>query len=120
MNPAGQRGLRRGGDAPAGADMSAHTPGPWHVNKDQPIVFDTDNKHVVADCYDREHPFYAERMLYAERYANACLIAAAPDLLSALKQLVADYGDVPDPTDADGNAVMDAARAAIVKATGAA
>lgn len=38
------------------------------------------------------------------------------ELLDALKRLVADYGDVPDPTDADGQAVFAQARAAISKA----
>jgi hypothetical protein len=65
----------------------------------------------VAGCYGRS---------YEENGANARLIAAAPDLLAALKQLVADYEGVPDPTDADGQSVFDSARAAIAKATGAA
>jgi hypothetical protein len=37
-------------------------------------------------------------------------------MLAALKRLVADYEDVPDPTDADGQAVFNEARAAIAKA----
>jgi hypothetical protein len=40
----------------------------------------------------------------------------ALELLAALKQMVVDYGDVPDPTDSDGQAVIQRARAAIVKA----
>jgi hypothetical protein len=80
--------------------MSAHTPGPWHVSKDQPIVFDADNR-VVADCYQHDGSSYAER------YANACLIAAAPDLLDALQWMVANWP-----------AGMNRAEDAIRKATG--
>jgi hypothetical protein len=38
------------------------------------------------------------------------------ELVAALKQLVTDYEDVPNPTDADGQAVFEAARIAITKA----
>jgi hypothetical protein len=68
--------------------MSAHTPGPWHVSKDQPIVFDADNR-VVADCSQHDGSSYAER------YANASLIADAPDLLDALQWMVANWQDLP-------------------------
>lgn len=49
---------------------------------------------------------------------NARLRELNAEMLAALKQLVADYGDVPDPTDADGQAVMDHARAVIARAEG--
>jgi hypothetical protein len=41
------------------------------------------------------------------------------DLLTSLKQLVADYEDVPDPTDLDGQLVFAKAREAIAKAEAA-
>jgi hypothetical protein len=44
------------------------------------------------------------------------LIAAAPGLLAALQRMVTDYGDVPDPSDADGQSVIADARAALAKA----
>ena len=86
--------------------MSNSTPGPWHVSADQPIVFDA-NKHVVADCYEHEHS------LFAERYANARLVAAAPDLLAACTALVRD-NDGPG----EFGEALEFARAAIAKATG--
>ena len=41
------------------------------------------------------------------------LRAVNAELLAALCQLVADYEDTPDPTDTDGQAVFERARAAI-------
>ena len=38
-------------------------------------------------------------------------------LVEALQQLVTDYEDVPDPSDADSQSVFKDARAAIAKAT---
>lgn len=58
--------------------MSAqHTPGPWKTNGD-PYVSTGDGKHSIAftDC---------RGISDAEAKANARLIAAAPDLLEALK-----------------------------------
>ncbi len=54
--------------------------------------------------------------------ANAALIAAAPDLLAALEQLVVDWesvspsDQVPDEINKDSH--WDAARAAVAKAKG--
>ena len=57
--------------------MSAHTPGPWNIFDDEIVASWTD-VHVadVALC-DGMNP--------TERQANRHLIAAAPDLLAALK-----------------------------------
>ena len=89
--------------------MSAHTPGPWHVSKDQPIVFDADH-FVVADCVLSGGPIRHAGSSYAERYANARLVAAAPDLLEALQWMVANWQDL--------QAGMNRAEDAIRKATG--
>lgn len=96
--------------------MSKHTPGPWRaaVRRGYAAVASgpqTDTV-MVADCrtVDVDLPTAT---------ANACLIAAAPDLLEALKILLADmdaeYRDRNGDADHDG---MDLARAAIAKATG--
>ena len=44
---------------------------------------------------------------------NTALRARVAKLESALKRLIADYEDVPDPTDADGQQVFIDARAAL-------
>ncbi len=96
--------------------MIKHTPGPWHI-EGQDIV-DDNRLWLITRTISTD-----DEAIAAVDEANARLIAAAPDLLAALKQLVTDYGDclmsdVPGPTDADGLAVFAAARAAIAKAEG--
>jgi hypothetical protein len=48
--------------------------------------------------------------LKAAEAANAALVLENEGLRKALSRLVADYGDVPDATDVDGQAVFDDAR----------
>ena len=69
-----------------------HTPGPWHVTEN-------DGEYSInwPDCVGIK-PFKDER-----RKANAYLIAAAPEMLEALKQVVSkvekeysiDFTDIP-------------------------
>lgn len=114
-----------------------HTPGPWshHVDIACKCGGIGSKNHPVAKVYagewgdeypairlvggslERQYEAYIERIAYgeipqAEADANAALISAAPDLLEALKNLVAIYDDefgIVAPE-------MDAARAAIAKA----
>lgn len=73
--------------------MSKHTEGPWmlsfgtiHDKKGQVIAFIEDR----GDCVPSE----------SEREANAALIAAAPELLDMLRELVqAAYDEVPPEDD---------------------
>jgi hypothetical protein len=63
--------------------MNRHTPGPWQVNhRDHFQVCDADGE--VRGCSEVA---YCSVGTFAERAANACLIAAAPDLLAALQQI---------------------------------
>lgn len=85
-----------------------HTPGPWAVN---PVV-------AQVDAFDSEGIGPVCQMLWpttlrdeAETEANARLIAAAPELLTALKQ----WADNPDGWSVDQ---VNAAQAIIRKATG--
>lgn len=70
--------------------MSKHTKGPWLVNGDQVEVSAEHNDgYRVCDVFGPDYK------------ANALLIAAAPDLLDALKALsasifVSDAPQVPD------------------------
>jgi len=62
--------------------MNKHTPGPWEVayqDKNGQAVVKAE--HIeVATCWHHSVGAIEEEM-----HANACLIAAAPDLLKALK-----------------------------------
>lgn len=83
-----------------------HTPGPWTVT-----VADTINDAPAYWLINGNGGTVGD--VQSINPSDAALIAAAPDLLAALKQ-VADYwagGDVPAEIDA-------AMRAAIAKATG--
>lgn len=70
--------------------MSKHTPGPWHVES-----ADSDGANVVAiaqvawcgtnGSYGRDA---SQTISAKEAKANARLIAAAPDLLEALEELL--------------------------------
>jgi len=101
----------------------AHTPGPWSVFNDHP---DEDTKPNIGyirpssqvDRYDDTE--IATIYLFAdkERAANARLIAAAPEMLQALRRAVLALAFSAETSPAmrdDYNAV----RAAIAKATGA-
>ena len=94
--------------------MSAHTPGPWcKGDSDLPVS-------KVAICGgDRNHPTIARLVLAKsvgmpidEALANQSLIAAAPDLLAALKWVA--NGGARDDTPQMWTAV----NAAIAKAEG--
>jgi len=96
--------------------MSAHTPGPWTIGDANGYratsVLAGDNS--VADVYGLPLHQHISKFVECEGLANARLIAAAPDLLEALKVLHARYLLII------GNEGPEAlqARAAIAKATG--
>jgi len=92
------------------AKPQAHTPGPWHVNSFGQIL----DKHgdQIADLENSDFP--------EQEDANAPLIAAAPDLLAALRAVEHAFA-VGEPSDGFGSAMETAAklaRAAIAKADG--
>jgi len=79
-----------------------HTPGPWHIGKRYPSGAIYDEKGgEICGFSNLLHP--------AEIAANARLIAAAPDLLSALRALVHPMANDDD---------VNHARAVIAKAEG--
>ena len=91
--------------------MSArHTPGPW-VCDGAILEFEGARFGQVAYVLEKEgEPFYASA-------ANARLIAAAPDLLEALQELLSHWRD-GSSFDEDAEARIEAAcDAAIAKAT---
>ena len=93
--------------------MSKHTPGPWRLADHGEIVGATRRIAYMQ-------PFGANQMLGGEGIANARLISAAPELLTALKDLLAWANISDDPGRASDQAACVArnARAAIAKAEG--
>ncbi|MDP2322533.1 MAG: hypothetical protein Q8N51_00695 [Gammaproteobacteria bacterium] len=114
--------------------MSGHTPGPWALRQNtgpaQPAIeayaegpdgsrklstFVVAGREPVADCFGEGASGYSLVM----RHANARLIAAAPDLLEALRKL-APILDNDGPLVDAYRGVEPIVRAAIAKAEGAA
>lgn len=90
--------------------MSKHTPGPWAVNPlcAQVDAFDGKDGDPLPVC---QLLWPTDRRTEATTEANACLIAAAPDLLEALHKVANNWGDL-HPKD------LHQIRAAIAKAEG--
>jgi hypothetical protein len=99
------------------ATDAKHTPAPWRVEEGE--ITAADGQTVIGQLYGADDFPCLDDVdrdgVDEESHANARLIAAAPDLLRACEMLVAaqDGGDVGDVLKA-----MDAARAAVAKATG--
>lgn len=101
---------------------SQHTPGPWQVSLLDPVVVLTEAEHsdpcdsfVAMTMPDS----FTGRSVATERdYANARLIAAAPDLLTALEDMLAEFGDQRFKVRRDFSKMVkiEAARAAIARA----
>ena len=93
--------------------MSAHTPGPWALIDHGGGWFDieSENERYFFVCGSGSRDSQSDQQ---QSQANGRLIAAAPELLAALKALLDDVGRA--------NSMLGAvqARAAIAKATGAA
>lgn len=103
--------------------MSGHTPGPWEISEEDRdewrllSVLGGLAKRTVAQCGHPEG---------SQNEANACLIAAAPDLLEALKlaepYVAHVYGLRVDSDNDEGAeralAVGEACQRAIAKAEG--
>lgn len=97
----------------------SHTPGPWRtaIRRGYISVFSgtENNAEMVADCTNLN-------LEVKERVANARLMAAAPELLDALRMLVSlvDHGSVIIDHSDRRETLRDheKARAAIAKATG--
>ena len=97
--------------------MTTHTPGPWKYTRG------ANPKYNVVDIPHLNGQPGTGQALYVDRAANARLIAAAPDMLDALRALMALHSTL-DPENvyhAEAimifNGVWSAARDAIRKAT---
>jgi hypothetical protein len=70
-------------------DLATHTPGPWYVRDEHPEKSTFNVGTITGEAYVGEVAVVFRTKLLAEpeHLANARLIAAAPDLLAALKEL---------------------------------
>lgn len=87
-----------------------HTPGPWAVYDDSRDG-KTGRIEIAARGKTVARIYHS---VAAEDLPNARLIAAAPELLEAMNQMVANFGDTPS----EAVVGLGAARAAVAKATG--
>ncbi|MES2342351.1 MAG: hypothetical protein V4597_11780 [Pseudomonadota bacterium] len=98
--------------------MNEYTPAPWHV---QPGGTLTDVASGPIGMLAYVSTAGARGRTLDEAQANARLIAAAPDLLATLRQLVADWDSVDEraqvPDEINDDDHWAAARAAIARAT---
>ena len=96
--------------------MSEHTPGPWAVNPFRTTVDACDDEGPLPIC---KLLWPTNRRSEDETEANARLIAAAPELLEALQELMDEQNGPPLIRDAPAwEAAMSKARAAIAKVEG--
>jgi hypothetical protein len=102
--------------------MSAHTPGPWHVERDgdETMVWsgrtEQQAQWAIADVCGTASGIVGLRL--GEGIANARLIAAAPDLLAALKAIAAIQYNRLDAEQGELSQHVEIAKAAIAKAEG--
>ena len=102
-----------------------HTPGPWTFRRgpdDEGFEFtlgDTSERTLVEQTFHYAEVLYPEDGdQYETAEANARLMVAAPDLLTALEEMVEECEVWPDGTLAIDAPLLAAARAAIAKAKG--
>lgn len=89
----------------------AHTPGPWTQGKKYPAIIlsnnENGNRFVATTCRNSDDEYQPTE----KELANARLIAAAPDLLEVLKEIVETLDD-------DCSEGFSKARVAIAEAEG--
>ena len=106
--------------------QAKHTPGPWSVRIDRDKYDSSRDVIRVRAEEDRNHPqgpltvSRINQYLADESVANARLIAAAPDLLEALRVMLRSFetGEHYETRNPYCRPYVQAARAAIAKAEG--
>lgn len=102
-----------------------HTPGPWFLHSDGTIRVQQERPGAYAEplCYAspwREESYQGDDAT-DETMANGRLMAAAPELLDALRNLLGcGLANKIDHMDTGGQMAVSKVRAAIAKATGSA
>ncbi len=85
--------------------MSGHTPGPWSISRYSATSVEAVNQRGVASTGGYQSNMIDAEVLLAENEANARLIAAAPELLEALKKMLRTHTTVIGTAD-DGSAEL--------------
>lgn len=108
--------------------MSKHSPGPWHINAELPCLIQSKNRDIASTAHYGAHAHSKGLESQETKTANALLIAASPELLSALQMLVVSIENCAKAKDdqtklyqlsnADKWTAMRNAKAAIAKAKG--
>lgn len=99
--------------------MSGHTPGPWYALRGA-VYSDEKRTKFICNCFPQIDPLSPRSE--ATEHSNARIMAAAPDLLSAGKAMIANVdrwietGDPASPEESE-KLVTDM-KAAIAKAEG--
>ena len=94
---------------------SKHTPGPWKaIHTTHGLTVCNESNRFVALLTD------STKLEGSEDYANAILITASPDILSAAKRVIGKYdkADEDEESQEDLSTAIDMLRAAIAKAEG--
>lgn len=82
--------------------MSDHTPGPWEQNGISIIKFGEGGRAIALLAYSRSdntgnvEPAKLDDPNWDTNMANANLLAAAPELLQTLKELLNEYSSILD------------------------
>lgn len=105
---------------------NTHTSGDWYVERIHTMADKTPHDYDIWAVYSTRRTRYADKpqdicffnWRTPEGKANAHLIAAAPDLLSALRFLLADYIAIQGEKLTGSSVPLEMARAAILKAEG--
>lgn len=95
-----------------------HTPGPWARSNN--VRQRDDAQRIYAGDVSIASVHYLPQKTtesFYQAHANARLIASAPDLLAALREIVDYFGPLPD-VDNGLDQTLTNARAAIARATG--
>ena len=91
-----------------------HTPGPWaHHNTPTPFIYVNAGGLPICQIYTST----AHGQSMGEQFANARLIAAAPELLEALQKMLPELRGLSIVSDTAAEMLREA-EAAIAKATG--
>ncbi len=102
--------------------MSKHTPGPWQVgtkhHHNACQVYAADGQDAVCMVYDIWHHRNVDECKDCKGMANARLIASAPELLEALKELLRVDDEWHGSVNSEMAGARQKARKAIAKAEG--
>ncbi len=69
-------------------EQTAHTPAPWHVQKESGVFYIEDVNQISVAAVGFNPNYGEDSEHYKSRISDAQLIAAAPELLEALKAVV--------------------------------